>query len=168
MSSVIFRYFNAAGADPQGRLGEDHNPEPHLLPLILYTALGKRPHITIYGTDYPTLDGTCVRDYIHVSDLAMAHILGLEYLLGGGKTEIFNLGNGNGFSVQQMIDTAKMVTQCPIPILIGDRRPGDPPILVGSSEKAQQILGWQPKYPQATDIISHAWLWHQQRHGYDK
>ncbi len=162
--SVIFRYFNAAGADPEGRLGEDHDPEPHLIPLILYTALGKRPHISIYGSDYPTPDGTCIRDYIHVSDLATAHVLGVEYLLQGGKTEIFNLGNGDGFSVRQVIDTAQIVTQCPIPVLIGDRRPGDPPILVGSSEKAQEMLGWQPQYPQATDIIRHAWHWHQKRH----
>ncbi|MFM7193147.1 MAG: GDP-mannose 4,6-dehydratase, partial [Microcystaceae cyanobacterium] len=117
------------------------------------------------GTDYPTPDGTCIRDYIHVNDLANAHILGLEYLLGGGQTDIFNLGNGNGFSVKEMIDTAKLVTGRSIPVIEGDRRPGDPPVLVGSNAKAQQILGWQPKYPLAKDIISHAWAWHQQRHG---
>ena len=165
LNSVIFRYFNAAGADPEGRLGEDHTPETHLIPLILYTALGKRPQITIYGTDYPTPDGTCIRDYIHVSDLAQAHVLGLKYLLQGGNTNIFNLGNGNGFSVREMIETAKLVTNRPIKVLEGDRRSGDPPMLVGSSEKARQILGWQPQYPQAKDILSHAWHWHQQRHG---
>lgn len=166
LQSVIFRYFNAAGADPKGQLGEDHAPETHLIPLILYTALGKLSKITIYGTDYPTPDGTCIRDYIHVSDLAQAHVLGLEYLLQGGKTDIFNLGNGNGFSVRAIIETARLVTNSPIPVLEGDRRPGDPPILVGSSKKARQILGWQPKYPQAKDILTHAWTWHQQRHGY--
>lgn len=165
LKAVIFRYFNAAGADPQGRLGEDHTPETHLIPLILYTALGKRPQINIYGTDYLTPDGTCIRDYIHVSDLAQAHVLGLIYLLQGGDSNIFNLGNGNGFSVREMIATAQLVTNRPIPVLEGDRRPGDPPILVGSSEKARQILGWQPQYPLAKDILAHAWAWHQQRHG---
>jgi UDP-glucose 4-epimerase len=162
--SVIFRYFNAAGADPKGRVGEDHTPETHLIPLILYTALGKRSQINIYGTDYSTPDGTCIRDYIHVSDLAQAHILGLEYLLQGGNTNIFNLGNGNGFSVREMIETAQLVTNRPIKVLEGDRRPGDPPILVGSSTKAHRILGWQPQYPLAKDILHHAWSWHQKRH----
>ena len=162
--SVIFRYFNAAGADPKGRVGEDHTPETHLIPLILYTALGKRSQINIYGTDYSTTDGTCIRDYIHVSDLAQAHILGLEYLLQGGNTNIFNLGNGNGFSVREMIETAQLVTNRPIKVLEGDRRPGDPPILVGSSTKSHRILGWQPQYPLAKDILHHAWSWHQKRH----
>lgn len=162
--SVIFRYFNAAGADPKGRVGEDHTPETHLIPLILYTALGKRSQINIYGTDYSTPDGTCIRDYIHVSDLAQAHILGLEYLLQGGNTNIFNLGNGNGFSVREMIETAQLITNRPIKVLEGDRRPGDPPILVGSSAKAHRILGWQPQYPLAKDILHHAWSWHQKRH----
>lgn len=165
LKSVIFRYFNAAGADPQGRLGEDHDPETHLIPLILYTALGRRTQINIYGTDYPTPDGTCIRDYIHVSDLANAHVLGLEYLLNGGQSDIFNLGNGHGFSVKEIIDTARLVTGCSIPVIEGDRRPGDPPVLVGSNAKAQQILGWRPKYPLAKEILSHAWAWHQQRHG---
>ena len=162
--SVIFRYFNAAGADPKGKVGEDHTPETHLIPLILYTALGKRSQINIYGTDYSTPDGTCIRDYIHVSDLAQAHILGLEYLLQGGNTNIFNLGNGNGFSVREMIETAQLVTNRSIKVLEGDRRPGDPPILVGSSAKAHRILGWQPQYPLAKDILHHAWSWHQKRH----
>ena len=160
----MFRYFNAAGADPQGRLGEDHNPETHLIPLVLMTALGKRENIAMFGTDYPTPDGTCVRDYIHVNDLADAHVLGLEYLLNGGQTEAFNLGNGNGFSVKEVIDVARQVTGKEIKAIAADRRPGDPPSLVGSSEKARQTLGWNPKYDDLETIIDHAWQWHQQRH----
>ncbi|MDY6784913.1 MAG: UDP-glucose 4-epimerase GalE [Cyanobacteriota bacterium] len=163
--SAIFRYFNASGADASGRLGEDHNPETHLIPLTLLTALGKREAIAIFGTDYPTPDGTCVRDYIHVSDLASAHLLGLEYLLKGGKTEVFNLGNGNGFSVKEVIETAKDVTGRDIIVEERDRRPGDPPMLVGSAEKARTILGWQPQYSSLDDIIAHAWQWHLKRHG---
>jgi len=162
---VSFRYFNAAGADPSGILGEDHNPETHLIPLVLQTALGKRSSISIFGTDYPTPDGTCIRDYIHVTDLATAHILGLEYLLQGGNSTVFNLGNGNGFSVKEVIAAAKEVTGNNIPITECDRRPGDPPILIGSSEKARKILGWQPVYPHINEIVSHAWKWHQKRHG---
>ncbi|KRH97365.1 UDP-glucose 4-epimerase GalE [Cylindrospermopsis sp. CR12] len=162
---VSFRYFNAAGADPSGILGEDHNPETHLIPLVLQTALGKRSSISIFGTDYPTPDGTCIRDYIHVTDLAIAHILGLEYLLQGGTSTVFNLGNGNGFSVKEVIAAAKEVTGNNIPITECDRRPGDPPILIGSSEKARKILGWQPVYPHINEIVSHAWKWHQKRHG---
>jgi UDP-glucose 4-epimerase len=163
--SVYFRYFNAAGADPEGRTGEDHNPETHLIPLVLQTALGKRESISVFGTDYPTPDGTCVRDYIHVTDLAIAHVLGLEYLLKGGNTEVFNLGNGNGFSVKQVIEAARQITGRSIPVVEGDRRAGDPPALVGSSEKARQILGWQPQYNDLNQIITHAWKWHQHRHG---
>ncbi len=162
--SVRFRYFNAAGADPNGQLGEDHNPETHLIPLVLLTALGQRDSISIFGTDYPTPDGTCIRDYIHVSDLADAHILGLEYLLKGGESEVFNLGNGNGFSVRDVIETASVVTSRDIKVLECDRRPGDPPFLIGSSDKARTILGWQPQYSSLKDIIAHAWQWHQQRH----
>lgn len=162
--SVRFRYFNAAGADPNGRLGEDHNPETHLIPLVLQTALGKRESISVFGTDYPTPDGTCIRDYIHVSDLADAHVLGLEYLLKGGDSEVFNLGNGNGFSVQQVIETAIQVTGRDIKVVKCDRRPGDPPILVGSSDKAKKTLGWSPNYPDLSKIVSHAWQWHQRRH----
>ena len=162
--SVTFRYFNAAGADPQGRLGEDHDPETHLLPLVLLTALGKRESVSIFGTDYPTPDGTCIRDYIHVTDLADAHVLGLKYLLDGGSTAIFNLGNGNGFSVKQAIETARQVTGREIKAIECDRRPGDPPALVGSSEKATQILGWQPQYADLHAILTHAWQWHQTRH----
>ncbi|RUR84470.1 UDP-glucose 4-epimerase GalE [Chlorogloeopsis fritschii PCC 9212] len=163
--SVRFRYFNAAGADPNGLLGEDHKPETHLIPLVLLTALGKRESISIFGTDYPTRDGTCIRDYIHVADLAQAHVLGLEYLLNGENSEVFNLGNGSGFSVREVIETAKQVTGKQIKIVECDRRRGDPPILVGSSDKARQVLGWHPQYPSLNEIISHAWQWHQQRHG---
>lgn len=165
LKSVIFRYFNAAGADPQGRLGEDHMPETHLIPLVLMTALGKRDSISIFGTDYPTPDGTCIRDYIHVSDLASAHVLGIDYLLKGGDSNIFNLGNGQGFSVREVIDTAKTVTEKPIQVVESERRPGDPPVLVGSAEKAHNTLGWQPQYGKLSDIIQHAWHWHQHRHG---
>jgi len=164
LKSVCFRYFNAAGADPTGLLGEDHQPETHLLPLVLMAALGKRDSVSIFGTDYPTPDGTCIRDYIHVTDLADAHILGLEYLLKGGDTIVFNLGNGQGFSVKEAIDTARVVTGREIKVVMSDRRPGDPPILVGSSDKAKNILGWEPKYPALKEILTHAWNWHRQRH----
>jgi UDP-glucose 4-epimerase len=163
--SVRFRYFNASGADPSGRLGEDHSPETHLIPLILFAAMGKREHISVYGTDYPTPDGTCIRDYIHVQDLATAHVLGLNLLLAGGDSQVFNLGNGNGYSVQEVIETARQVTGKEIKVVFGDRRAGDPSILVGSSDRARQVLGWKPEYPQLKDIIAHAWQWHQVRHG---
>ncbi len=162
--SVCFRYFNAAGADPEGRLGEDHDPETHIIPLVLLTALGKRDSVSIFGTDYPTPDGTCVRDYIHVADLAQAHVLGLEYLLNGGETTVFNLGNGNGFSVKQVIETAQEVTGKEIKAIECDRRPGDPPALVGSSDRARSILGWNPQYADLSVILTHAWNWHQKRH----
>ncbi|PMB15541.1 UDP-glucose 4-epimerase GalE [Fischerella thermalis CCMEE 5282] len=164
LKSVIFRYFNAAGADPNGKLGEDHNPETHLIPLVLQTALGKRESISVFGTDYPTADGTCIRDYIHVNDLADAHVLGLEYLLRGGDSEVFNLGNGNGFSVKEVIETAKSITGRDIKVVECDRRPGDPPVLIGSSDQARKILNWQPQYSSLKEIITHAWQWHQQRH----
>ena len=165
LKSVCFRYFNAAGADPEGQLGEDHTPETHLIPLVLQTALGSRESISIFGTDYPTADGTCVRDYIHVMDLAQAHILGVQHLLADGQSEAFNLGNGNGFSVRQVIETAKQVTGKPIQVIETERRPGDPPILVGSHEKAKAMLGWRPQFPDLKDILNHAWQWHQKRHG---
>lgn len=164
--SVCFRYFNAAGAEPNGLLGEDHDPETHLIPLTLLTALGQREAIAIFGLDYPTPDGTCLRDYIHVNDLADAHILGLEYLLKGGTSDFFNLGNGNGFSVKEVIATAEQVTGKKIAVIESDRRHGDPPALVGTSEKARKILGWQPQYSDLHTIISHAWQWHQRRHGH--
>ncbi len=165
LRSVVFRFFNASGADPEGLLGEDHNPESHLIPLVLLTALGKRESISIWGTDYPTPDGTCLRDYIHVSDLANAYLLGLKYLSEGGKSEVFNLGNGNGFSVKQVIETAVSVTGVEIKVLECDRRPGDPPVLVGSCDKARNIIGWHPQYYDLSDIVLHAWQWHQKRHG---
>lgn len=165
LKSVCFRYFNASGAHPNGRLGEDHDPETHLIPLVLLTAMGKRPAIAIFGTDYPTPDGTCIRDYIHVCDLADAHVRGVDYLLRGGTSDVFNLGNGNGFSVRKVIEQAKQITGREFTVLERDRRPGDPPILVGSSEKARQILNWQPRYPDLRDSIAHAWQWHQIRHG---
>ena len=165
LKSVCFRYFNAAGADPDGLLGEDHKPETHLIPLVLLTALGERDTISIFGTDYPTADGTCVRDYIHVWDLAQAHILGLNYLLQGHTSEIFNLGNGNGFSVREVIQAARSVTRKKIKVLECDRRAGDPPILVGSSKKAERVLGWRSRYTDIEQIVAHAWQWHQQRHG---
>ncbi|MGB0562754.1 MAG: UDP-glucose 4-epimerase GalE [Spirulinaceae cyanobacterium] len=165
LRSVRFRYFNAAGADPEARLGEDHNPETHLIPLTIQAALGKREAIYIFGTDYPTPDGTCIRDYIHVTDLATAHVLGLDYLLNGGKTDVFNLGNGNGFSVREVIDTVKQVTGREFKVIEQERRPGDPPSLVGSSARAQEILNWQPEYADLGAIVAHAWAWHQQQHG---
>lgn len=164
LKSVAFRYFNACGADPNGLLGEDHTPETHLIPLALLTALKKRDSLSIFGTDYDTPDGTCVRDYIHVNDLADAHVLGLEYLLAGGESEVFNLGNGSGFSVREVIETAREVTGLEIPAVESDRRPGDAPILVGSSQKVREVLGWNPNYADLRKIISHAWQWHQKRH----
>jgi UDP-glucose 4-epimerase len=164
LKSVIFRYFNAAGADPNGLLGEDHQPETHLIPLVLQAAAGKRAAVSIFGTDYDTPDGTCIRDYIHVTDLAQAHVLGLEYLLDKQTSQIFNLGNGNGFSVKQVIDTASSVTGKQVPFEACPRRAGDPAVLIGSSVRARQILGWEPQYADLTTIVRHAWNWHQQRH----
>lgn len=154
LKSVRFRYFNAPSAEGSGLLGEDHNPETHLIPLVLLSALGKRESISILGTDYPTTNGTCIRDYIHVSDLADAHVLGLEYLLQGGESEVFNLGNGNGFSVREVIEAARGVTGREIKAVESDRRDGDPPILVGSSDKAKKILGWSPQYSDLKKIIA--------------
>ncbi len=165
LKSIIFRYFNAAGADPDGQLGEDHNPETHLIPLTLQAALGIRDNIAIFGTDYPTDDGTCIRDYIHVCDLADAHILGVEHLLKGGESDIFNLGNGLGFSVKQVIESARRVTGKEIIAIEQDRRAGDPPALIGSADKARQKLGWNPQYADIDQIMTHAWQWHQKRHG---
>jgi UDP-glucose 4-epimerase len=157
---ISLRYFNAAGASE--KYGEVHDPETHLIPLVLQVALGQRPHIMIFGDDYPTPDGTAVRDYIHVVDLAQAHLLALDSLVAGGKSGAFNLGNGEGFSVKQVIDTARQVTGHPIPAQTGPRRAGDPPVLVASSEGIVARLGWKPDYPQLADIIRTAWEWHQQ------
>ncbi len=163
IKSVRLRYFNAAGADPEGGIGEDHVPETHLIPLTLDVAINQRPHISIFGTDYPTRDGTCIRDYIHVTDLADAHVLGLQYLKQGGKTDVFNLGNGNGFSVKEVIDVAREVTGKEILAIEAERRAGDPAELVGSSKKIKEILGWSPKYTELKTIIETAWQWHKSR-----
>lgn len=165
---VALRYFNAAGADESGEIGEDHSPETHLIPLVLKTALGKRPHITVFGTDYDTIDGTCIRDYIHVTDLASAHVLAMNYLVGGGESRVFNLGSGNGFSVKDIIDTAKNVTGINIPVEYGERRKGDPSTLIASSDCIKDILGWNPKHSELSQIISDAWRWHRLHpSGYD-
>ena len=164
LKSVIFRYFNASGAHPEGILGEDHSPETHLIPLALLTALQHRQSLFIFGTDYPTPDGTALRDYIHVCDLADAHERGLHYLLAGGESAKFNLGNGNGYSVREVIETARQVTGLDIPVEERDRREGDAPILIGSSAKAKEILGWEPQYADLKTIVIHAWQWHQKRH----
>ena len=158
---VSLRYFNACGAHNSGIIGEDHNPESHLIPLILQVPNGKREFISIYGDDYDTKDGTCVRDYIHVTDLAQAHILAVKYLQNGNKSEIFNLGNGIGFTVKEVIDTARKVTAHPIPAKITPRRAGDPAQLIASSEKAKEILGWKPEHNSLEEIISTAWNWHK-------
>jgi UDP-glucose 4-epimerase len=158
---VSLRYFNAAGAHESGNIGEDHHPETHLIPLILQVPLGQRKKIYMFGDDYPTEDGTCVRDYIHVMDLASAHYLALEYLRKENPSEVFNLGNGNGYSVKQVIDVARQVTEHPIPAEVKERRVGDPAILIASSEKAKSVLGWQPKFDSLEKIISDAWNWHK-------
>ena len=155
---AALRYFNAAGASPTGERGEDHNPETHLIPLTLQVALGQREKISIYGDGYPTRDGTCVRDYIHVVDLAQAHILALRALDEGSRT--YNLGNGQGFTVKEVIETCRAVTGHPIPAEIGARRPGDPATLIASSEKIRRELGWEPKHPDLRTIVEHAWAWH--------
>jgi UDP-glucose-4-epimerase GalE len=156
---VSLRYFNAAGADPASETGENHDPETHLIPLVLDAALGKRDQIKVFGTDYNTPDGTCVRDYIHVTDLADAHLLALEYLLTQENSNVFNLGNGNGFSVRQVIEAAAKVTGCDIPYRDSDRRSGDPPVLIGDSGKIRQVLGWDPTLNQLETIIETAWQW---------
>lgn len=158
---VSLRYFNASGALLDGSIGEDHSPESHLIPLILQVPLKKRDAITIFGEDYETPDGTCIRDYIHVLDLADAHIKAVEYLQKGNESNIFNLGNGVGFSVKEMIDCAKEATHEDIKVVMGSRRAGDPAKLIASNEKANKILGWKPKYTDVKDIISTAWVWHK-------
>lgn len=161
MRSVIFRYFNAAGADPDRRIGEDHRPETHLIPLVLDAASGRRDRISIFGTDYPTPDGTCIRDYIHVDDLASAHVLGLEWLLNQGEPLRLNLGTGHGYSVREVIETARKVTRTDIPVEEIDRRPGDPPQLVSGSARAREVLGWEPSRSDLATMIGDAWGWHQ-------
>jgi UDP-arabinose 4-epimerase len=161
LKSISLRYFNAAGADPDGEIGEDHDPETHLIPLVLDAAAGKRPHITIFGDDYDTPDGTCIRDYIHVSDLADAHILALSVLDRGRGTDTINLGVGAGYSVQEVIDIARIVTGREIVCENGARRPGDPSRLVSAAGRASDVLGWSPRYPDLETIVQTAWNWHQ-------
>lgn len=166
---VSLRYFNAAGAYENGVIGEDHYPETHLIPLILQVPLGKRDKIYIFGDDYLTEDGTCVRDYIHVMDLASAHYKALEYLRKGNESNIFNLGNGNGYSVREVIETTRKVTGLLIPVDVKERRAGDPAILIASSEKAKSVLGWKPEFDSLEKIIADAWRWHSNNpYGYSK
>jgi len=163
LRSVCLRYFNAAGADAEGELGECHDPETHLIPLVLQVASGRCSHITVFGDDYPTVDGTCVRDYIHVQDLCEAHLLALHQLLGGAGSARYNLGNGNGYSIRQVIDSVRRVTGQPVPVEIGPRRAGDPPTLVADATAARRELGWQPRYGDLDTIVRHAWDW-ERRH----
>ncbi|MFG6079122.1 UDP-glucose 4-epimerase GalE [Paracoccus litorisediminis] len=171
LKSVIFRYFNVAGADPDGEVGEFHQPETHLIPLILDAIDGKRDALTIHGTDYPTQDGTCIRDYVHVMDLVDAHVLGLKHLLDGkvaaGAHDVFCLGTGNGFSVREVIDHSRHVTNRPVPLNEGPRRGGDAVKLVSGSEKAVAVLGWNPERSTLPQMISDAWRWHQNG-GYER
>jgi len=160
MKSVCLRYFNAAGADPGGELGEDHDPETHLLPLVLRTALGLQGPLTVFGNDYPTKDGTCIRDYIHITDLAQAHYLALLHLMDGGESKKYNLGNGSGYSVLDVINSARRVTGREIDYNFADRRPGDPAVLVGSSERVTRELGWKPEFNNLETILETAWKWH--------
>jgi UDP-glucose-4-epimerase GalE len=164
---AALRYFNAAGAAPDGSIGEDHDPETHLIPLVLQALMGQRPAIEVFGSDYPTPDGTCIRDYIHVDDLADAHLLALE-ALGPGKQLRYNLGTGRGYSVREVIRVAEEVTGKPVPVKHGPRRPGDPPALVAASDKVQRELGWKPRYTELRPIIETAWNWHRAHpRGYD-
>jgi UDP-glucose 4-epimerase len=158
---IALRYFNVAGAHQSGTIGEAHNPETHLIPLILQVPLNKRQSINVFGTDYDTPDGTCIRDYIHVVDLVDAHLLALQKLREGADSNAYNLGNGEGFSVMEMIEAARRVTNHPIPIVYSERRAGDPSRLIASSKKAQQELGWKPKFTKVEDIIESAWKWHK-------
>lgn len=164
LKSICLRYFNAAGADPSGLLGEDHTPETHLIPLVLLAALGKRDSISVFGTDYSTPDGTCIRDYIHVLDLAEAHLLAFQYLQKYNTSDTFNLGNGNGFSVKEVIDIAKQISGNDFKVKFEDRRPGDPASLIGGAKKAEEILGWQPSRTSLESIMTDAFNWHKRRH----
>jgi UDP-glucose 4-epimerase len=169
LKSICLRYFNAAGADPNGAIGEDHTPESHLIPIVLQVALGQREHVQVFGDDYDTKDGSCVRDYIHVMDLAEAHYLALQKLRREPKTAIYNLGNGKGFTVKEVIETCRTVTGHSIPAVVSERRPGDPATLIASAELAHQELGWKPQYPMLETIVEHAWKWHKANpKGYQK
>lgn len=159
LRSASLRYFNAAGADPSGQLGERHDPETHLIPLVLQAASGRRPSVAVFGTDYPTRDGTCVRDYVHVNDLCDAHLLALEWLDGGGGREAFNLGSGSGATVMEVIEAAQRETGAPLEVRLEGRRPGDPAVLVASCERARRVLGWSPKRSDITTIVRDAWRW---------
>lgn len=163
LNYCCLRYFNAAGADPEGEIGESHNPETHLIPLILAAAVGDREAVKVFGTDYPTQDGSCIRDYIHVTDLADAHLLAMDYLQRGGESLCMNLGNCKGNSVLEVIEAAREITQREIPVVLDKRRPGDPPVLVGSAEKARKILGWEPEYGDIKVILRDAWNWYCQK-----
>ncbi len=165
LGHVFFRYFNVAGADPETEVGEFHRPETHLIPLALDAVRGRRDKLTIFGADYPTPDGTCVRDYVHVTDLVAAHVLGLEYLLAGGASEVFNLGTGRGFSVREVVEAVARVTGEPVPAVMGPRRAGDCAALVSGSVRAAERLGWRPAHSTLEDMITTAWAWHQ-RPGY--
>lgn len=163
MNHIALRYFNAAGADPDNEIGEDHDPETHLIPLVLDAASGRRHDVTIFGSDYDTADGTCVRDFIHVTDLADAHVLALERLIEGAGSQALNLGTGSGFSVRQVIDTVERITGLRVPVVNGSRRPGDPAALVSDPSKAREVLGWTPKFRELDAIIRTAWEWHKKR-----
>ena len=162
---VSLRYFNAAGADPEGEVGEDHDPETHLIPLVCHAALGLGPSLKIFGTDYDTPDGTCIRDYIHVTDLADAHIRALEYLQSGGQSDVFNLGSGKGYSVCEVVAAAAAISGVDIPTTKDVRWLGDSPVLISGGQKAESRLGWKPAYPDLESIFQTAWAWHKQRHG---
>lgn len=164
LQSVIFRYFNVAGADPDADIGEFHQPETHLIPLMLQAIRGERDALTIYGTDYDTPDGTCIRDYVHVMDLAEAHVLGLRWLLEGRESAVFNLGSGSGFSVREVLDASRAVTNAAVPVATGPRRPGDCARLVSGSSRAIEDLQWQPTRSTMEQMISDAWRWHQKGH----
>lgn len=160
LRSAVLRYFNAAGADPDGEIGEDHDPETHAVPLAIMAALGKAPPFQVFGTDYPTPDGSAVRDYVHVLDLAEAHLAALTYLLNGGATDAFNLGTGSGTSVLDLVASVERVGGRVVPVVHAARRPGDPPVLVADARRAVEVLGWQPRYPAIDEIIRTAWSWH--------
>ncbi len=162
LNYTSLRYFNAAGADASGKIGERHQPESHLIPLVLQVATGERENIKIFGTDYPTPDGTCVRDYVHVSDLAQAHLLALQALMAGGDNAVYNLGNSKGYSVREVIEVARLVTGHSIPAVSAERRAGDPAVLIADSAKIRRELGWQPRYESLAAIMETAWAWHKQ------
>jgi UDP-glucose-4-epimerase GalE len=165
LKSILLRYFNAAGADPEGDIGEDHDPETHLIPVVLDVASGRRPNVTVFGSDYPTPDGTCVRDYIHVADLAEAHVKALQALEGGLRTGAYNLGIERGFSVREVVNAACRITDQEIPLVLGKRRTGDPAALVSNATRARNDFNWRPKFADLTEIIRTAWAWHRRQDG---